>query len=153
MQSKEKDNLIFARLFPGEEIFESLEKVCRKYNIETAVILSGLGQLGEFELGFFKEKGNYLPEKFTEPHELLLLTGNVSLPARNASHSEAGGQDGQYEFHLHAVLGNKQKRAVGGHFIKGTVSVTGEIVLLKTDLKVRRETEETTGLKGLFLHE
>jgi predicted DNA-binding protein with PD1-like motif len=139
MQTEEKDNLIFVRLFPGEDVFDSLRKVCEKYDVETAVVLSGLGQLGSFELGFFKEKGNYLPESFIEPHELLSLTGNISR------------QEEGYNFHLHASFSNMQKQVVGGHFIKGVVSVTGEIVLLKTDLKVTRKIEDETGLSGLFL--
>lgn len=139
MQTKEKDNLIFVRLFPKEDVFDSLREVCEKYNVETAVVLSGLGQLGSFELGFFKEKGNYVPETFTEPHELLNLTGNISKQREG------------YNFHLHASFSNIKKQVVGGHFIKGTVSVTGEIVLLKTDLTVTRRIEEDTGLSGLFL--
>lgn len=139
MQSKEKDNLLFVRLFPGENVSECLEEVCRKHCLQTAVVLSGIGQLGSFELGFFKKKGDYSQQEFSEPYELLMLTGNISK------------QEGDYDFHLHAVLGNENKKVVGGHFIKGTVSVTGEIVLLKTDLKVTREVEKETGLKGLFL--
>lgn len=141
MQSKENNNLIFTRLFPGEDVLVSLREVCQKHQVETAVVLSGLGQLGEFEIGFFKEKGNYLPEKFSQPHELVSLTGNISKQAE------------EYEFHLHALLSNGQKEVVGGHFMGGKVSVTGEIVLLKTGLKVKRETEEMTGLRGLFLEE
>lgn len=141
MQSKEKDNLIFARLFPGEEVIEGLKQVCQKHKVKTAVVLSGLGQLGECELGFFKEKGNYTPQNFTKPHELLLLTGTVSLQGEG------------YEFHLHATLSNEQKAVVGGHFIAGTVSITGEIVLLKSDINVIRRKEESTGLQGLFLEE
>ena len=139
MQSKEQDNLIFLRLFPEEDIYEGIREVCRKYEVKTAVVLSGLGQLGSFELGFFKEKGNYLPEKFTELHELVMLTGNISL------------QNGEYNFHLHAVLSDVNKKVVGGHFLGGQVSITGEIVLLKTDLSVRRQIEPETGLSGLFL--
>ncbi len=139
MQTKEKDNLIFIRLFPDEEVVDSLEIACQKHQVETAVVLSGLGQLADFELGFFKEKGNYLPEKFSQPHELLSLTGNISK------------QGGEYNFHLHGLLGNAQKQVVGGHFIKGKVSITGEIALLKSDLSVIRKIEEPTGLKGLFL--
>ncbi len=83
-----------------------------------------------------------MPQNFSQPHELLFLTGNISK-----KHGEEGG----YEFHLHAVLGNERKGVVGGHFMEGTVSVTGEIVLLKTDLKIKRRIEEATGLKGLFI--
>lgn len=139
MQSKEKNNLVFIRLFSNEEIFEKLEEACKKHEIKTAIVISGIGQLKNFQLGYFKEKGNYTPQRFEKPHELLSLEGNVSK------------QEEGYNFHLHAVLGNENKEVVGGHLIEGTVEVTNEIVLLKTDLEFERKLEETTGLKGMFL--
>lgn len=141
MQSKEKDGLIFIRLFPGEDIYQALKEACRKHRVETAVVLSGVGQLKQFKLGYFKEKGDYTPEEFEKPHELLSLTGSIS------------NQEGDYNFHLHVVLGNEEKKVVGGHLIRGEVEVTNEIVLLKTDLKVKRKLEESTGLQGMFLEE
>lgn len=139
MQSKEEGSLIFIRLFPGEDVYHALNEACQKHKVETAVVLSGVGQLKQFTLGYFKEKGDYAPEEFEEAHELLSLTGIISNQGR------------KYNFHLHAVLGNAQKRVVGGHLIKGQVEVTNEIVLLKTNLKVKRELEESTGLQGMFL--
>ncbi len=139
MQSKEKDNLIFVRLFPGENIHSKLKEVCKKHKVETAVVLSGIGQLKQFQLGYFKEKGNYVPEEFARPRELLSLSGNIS------------NQEGQYNLHLHAVLGDEDKSVIGGHLIKGEVEVTNEIVLLRTDLKITRNLEESTGLEGMFL--
>ena len=141
MQSKEKDNLVFVRLFPGEDTLQELKKACKKHKIETAVVIAGLGQLKQFQLGYYKEKGNYTPQEFQKPHELLSLTGNIS------------NQEGEYNFHLHAVLGDEGKNVVGGHLISGTAEVTNEIVLLKTDLKVKRKLEESTGLEGMFLEE
>jgi len=138
MQSKEKNNLIFIRLLPGEELQEQLKKVCKKHDIKIAVILSGIGQLKNFQLGYFKEKGDYSPETFDKPYELLSLTGNICLQGR------------EYLLHLHAVLGDENKQVVGGHLIKGTVEITNEIVLLKTSLKVKRKLEEATGLKGIY---
>ena len=139
MQSKEEGNLVFVRLFPNEDIYQCLREVCRRHNIETAVVLSGIGQLKDFKLGYFKEKGNYTPQRFEKPHELLSLTGNISK------------QDEEYNFHLHAVLGNEEKNAVGGHLIEGKVEVTNEIILLKTNLKFKRKVNESTGLKEMFL--
>lgn len=141
MQSKEENNLILVRLFPGEDIYRALKEVCQKHKVETAVVLSGLGQLKQFELGYFKEKGNYMPQEFEKAHELLSLTGNISL------------QDGEYNFHLHAILGDEQKKTVGGHLIKGKVEVTNEIALLKTGVKMKRKLEEDTGLQGMFLED
>jgi uncharacterized protein len=138
MQSQEKNNLVFVRLFPNEDIYDELRRVCKKHQIETAVILSGLGQLKQFQLGYYKEKDNYTPQEFQAPHELLALTGNIS------------NQEGEYNFHLHAVLGNEKKNTIGGHLISGKVEITNEIVLLKTDLKVKRMLEDSSGLLGMF---
>lgn len=139
MQSQEKGELIFIRLFPGEDIYQALKEACQKHRVKTAVVLSGIGQLKKFKLGYFKEKGDYAPEEFEKPHELLSLTGSIS------------NQGGDYNFHLHVALGNEEKAVVGGHLIKGTVEVTNEIILLKTDLAVKRALEEDTGLQGMFL--
>jgi predicted DNA-binding protein with PD1-like motif len=139
MQSKQEKNLIFIRLFPGEDIFEKLREVCSKYQINTAVAISGIGQLKDFKLGYFKEKENYTREHFETPHELLSLEGNIAK------------QGEEYIFHLHAVLGNEKKEALGGHLIEGVVEVTNEIVLLKVNVRIHRKLEDTTGLEGMFL--
>ena len=141
MQSKEKDSLVFVRLFPNEDPHHELRKVCKKHKIETAVVLSGLCQLKQFQLGYYKGKGNYTPQEFQKPHELLSLTGNIS------------NQAGEYNLHLHAVLGDEGKKVIGGHLISAKVEVTNEIVLLKTDLKIKRILEESTGLEGMFLEQ
>lgn len=139
MQNKQKGNLIFIRLFPDEDIFKKLEEACKKYKVDTAVIISGIGQLKDFKLGYFKEKGNYTQEHFKTPHELLSLEGNIAR------------RDEEYIFHLHAALSNEKKEVIGGHLVEGLVEVTNEIVLLKTELRFERKIEDSTGLEGMFL--
>ena len=139
MQSKQKDDLIFIRLFPDENIFEKLEEACRKYRVNTAIVISGIGQLKNFKLGYFKEKGDYTPDYFKIPHELLSLEGNIVK------------QNEKYIFHLHAILGNEKKEVAGGHLIDGMVEVTNEIILLRSKAIFDRKTEDKTGLKGMFL--
>ena len=139
MQSKENKNIIFIRLFPEEDVNEQLKEACKLHDVITAVVISGIGQLKKVQLGYFKEKGNYTPENFDKPQELLSLTGNICK------------QKSDYLLHLHAILGDEKKNAIGGHFINGKVSITGEIVLLKTSLVVKRKLEEKTGLKNLYL--
>jgi predicted DNA-binding protein with PD1-like motif len=55
MQSKQEKDVIFIRLFPCEDIFEKLREVCGAYRIKTAVVLSGIGQLKDFKLGYFNQ--------------------------------------------------------------------------------------------------
>lgn len=139
MQSKEKDNIIIIRLFPDEKVNDKLKEACKKHEIKTAVILSGIGQLKDAKLGYFKNKGNYTPESFEKPSEILSLTGNICK------------QDEDYIMHIHAVLGDEEKKAIGGHFIEGTISVTAELILLKTNIDFKREMDKKTGLFNLYL--
>jgi predicted DNA-binding protein with PD1-like motif len=139
MHSKEKDNIIVIRLFQDEDLIKKLKEVCKKHHVKNAILISGLGQLSKFKLGFFNENRFYDIEKFDEPHELLSLSGNICQ------------QNDDYEFHIHAVLSNEKKNAIGGHLIEGKVEVTNEIVLLKTHVEFIRKVEEKTGLKGMFL--
>ena len=139
MKSKEKNNIIFIRLFPEEDVNDQLKKACENHNVKTAIVISGIGQLESAQLGYFIEKGNYTPQKFTNKLELLSLTGNI------CKH----GSD--YALHLHAILGDEEKNTFGGHFICGTISITGEIILLKSDINIHRKIDDNTGLITLIL--
>jgi len=139
MQSSKTGKLIFIRLFPGEDIYAELNKACRQYRFTTAVVLSGIGQLCDIKLGYFKGKGDYHPEIFEDTHELLSLQGNIAR------------QQEDYVFHLHVVLGNDRKQAIGGHLLQGIVVVTNEIVLMTADIQINRKLEDTTGLQGMYL--
>jgi hypothetical protein len=139
MQSKEKKNMIILRLFTDEDVNEKLIETCKMYKVKTAVVVSGIGQLKKAKLGYFKDKGDYAPETYDKNLEILSLTGNICE------------QNNEYIPHLHAILGNENKNAIGGHFIEGTVGVTAEIVLMKTDIQIERRFDDETGLKSLYL--
>lgn len=140
MQFKEENNLIAVRLFPGEDLFKTLEEVCRKFDVKTAVIVSGIGQFKNISLGYFRKKGDYSPEEFSKPYEIISLTGNIAKQ-----------DDSEYAFHMHVTMGDEGKKVLGGHLLKATIAITGEIFLLKSDIKIIRKIEEETGLKGMFL--
>ena len=142
MQSAEKSGLIIARLFPGENIFDSLQDICRKHNVQTAVVVSAVGQIKDFTLGYFDGK-QYHNKEFTQTFELLSLSGMISR-----------GDDGKkYDVHLHAVVGNEDISASGGHLFWGMAEGTNEIALLKTPIPVKRKKDEGTGLMGLYITE
>ena len=107
--------------------------------METAVVLSGIGQIKHTILGYFKEKGDYNPESFNEPLEILSLSGNICK------------QNNDYILHLHTVLGDDKKKTYGGHLIEGIISITAEIVLLKTPIDLKRRLDNNTGLQALYL--
>jgi len=139
MQSKEKEKIIIIRLIEDDDILEQLKKFCEIHNIKTAIVLSGIGQIKNAKLGYFKEKGNYSPESFDKPLEILSLSGIINL------------QNNEYNLHLHIVLGDENKKAFGGHLLEGNVSVTAEIVLLKSSIELKRKFDNKTGLYVLYL--
>ena len=64
MQSKEKKNIIFVRLFPDENVNEQLMEVCISHDVRTAVVISGIGQLKNTKLGYIEtyyKRRRYLP--------------------------------------------------------------------------------------------
>lgn len=139
MQSKEKENIVIIRLFEDEDIYEQIKNVCEIHNIETAIVLSGIGQLKQVKLGYFKEKGNYSPELFDKPLEILSISGNICKIKDD------------YILHLHAVLGDEKKKVFGGHLIEGKISITGEICILKSLIDIKRKLDKKTGLESLYL--
>ena len=98
MQSKERNNIIFIQLNTNEDFFESLKIICEKHNIKNGIIISGIGQLKEFCLGYYKNNIGYLTKKYENPHELLYLAGNMCKNNKD------------YEFHIHATLSNERMK-------------------------------------------
>jgi len=139
MKSKEKENLIFIRIYENEDINEKIKLSCKKHKVKTAIIISGIGQVKELTLGYFKQKGDYSPKYYKKAFEILNLSGNIIK------------QSDDYLLHLHITLGDQNKNAIGGHFIKGKVSVTAEIALLKTNISLKRRLDKKTGLQALNL--
>jgi predicted DNA-binding protein with PD1-like motif len=137
MNSSENENLIFIRLFPNEDVNTQIKNACKNHNVKTAVVISGIGQLKKVNIGYFEKKGNYSPKIFEKPLEILSLTGNICK------------QNDEYFLHLHVVLGDENKKAFGGHFIEGEISITAEIVLLKNEIDILRKINKKTGLKDL----
>jgi len=139
MQSVKKENLIFMRLLPEEDVNRQLINVCKKYKISTAVIISAIGQIKKVKLGFFKKPGNYSPKLISRPLEILSLSGLINK------------EDNDYNLHLHIIVGDENKKALGGHFIEGLISITAEIVLLISDVNIKRKKNNKTGLKDLVI--
>jgi hypothetical protein len=111
----------------GEEVFETL----RAFGQENAVragTISGIGAVGEAELGFFvRATRTYVRRVFTGEHEVLALTGNFSE------------FEGRSFPHCHLILAGPDFVAYGGHLFRAIVSVTCEVhVVTSPDAIVRR---------------
>ncbi|MBU1700315.1 MAG: DNA-binding protein [Candidatus Eisenbacteria bacterium] len=137
MDYRSKGDVLFIRLHPGEIVPDILGEISRKAEIETAVIVSGVGMLKDVELSYFVGQGRYESHHFTEPLELISLSGNISR------------QDDGYIVHAHAALAEPDGRLVGGHLTRGSVWVTNEIMLSRIPIKLLRLEDRETGLRGI----
>lgn len=133
------ENVVFARFDSGDDFYESLYSVVEKYAIDSGVILSGMGMLRDFEIGWFN--GDEYEKTVVEtPHELVALTGNI------------GKKDGKPFAHIHVALAGPEKKLVGGHLFGATVNVTNEIFIYKMNgIKLERvQKGEFNGLTGRY---
>lgn len=127
------------RLERGEEITRALTEFLREKSIHAGMI-TGLGGIGDAELGFYDlPSKTYLHKTFSGNLELVYYMGNVTLV------------EGQPFIHAHAVVSGPDYHAYSGHFFSARVSITGEFVLRPADWEVSRALDETTGLKLMDL--
>jgi hypothetical protein len=117
------------KLDGGEEIIATLAAFAASQSVRAGMI-SGLGAVGETELGFFvRETGDYIRRTFSGEHEIGSLTGNFSE------------LDGKPFPHCHIMIAADDFVAYTGHLFRGLVTVTCEIQVV-TDpgvlVRVRR---------------
>lgn len=118
MEVARKDAFVLIRLEHGEDILESIKQTIKEER-STMVVISGLGMISEFELGYM-DRGNYLKRSYDEPHELLALQGTIST-------------EGEPRIHIHATVANKYHDAFGGHLMRGKAWMSNEICMIRLE--------------------
>jgi predicted DNA-binding protein with PD1-like motif len=127
-----EEDVIIVKLEDGEDVHSSLIEVSKKYGVKNGWVLGGVGILREFTLGYFAGK-EYIKKYFDKPHELLSLSGSITIEA-------------EVPIHLHCSVSNDQFDAFGGHLFKGTVNVLNEILIKKfTTIELGRRLNPKTG--------
>jgi len=127
------------KLDRGEEVIASLTAFAAERGVRAGLI-SGLGAMGEVELGFFvPSTGAYIRRSFPGEYEIGSLTGNFS---------ELGGSPFP---HCHVVIGGQDFAAFTGHLFRGVVTVTCEIQVISDPGVFRRIEQAGLGFKPLKL--
>lgn len=127
------------KLDTGEEIIGALTAFAIEQGVR-AGMLSGLGAVGDPELGFFvRSTREYVTRTFTGEWEIGALTGNFSE------------LDGRPFPHCHVVIGGQDFTAFTGHLFRGTVTVTCEVQLLTDPGVIRRVRRPDLGFNPLDL--
>jgi predicted DNA-binding protein with PD1-like motif len=136
MKSGEDKSLIVAKFEDGEDLFESFKTIIREHKIESGIVLTGIGMLRNFVLGYYDGE-TYRNKEFKEPHELVSLQGSITTKNETV-------------IHLHASLADEQNNVIGGHVFQAEVNMLNEIVVRKlNDLALGRKENPSTGLKEL----
>ncbi len=150
LEKVDLSEVYFTRLRPGEDLFVGITELCKKNNIERAVILSAIGSLCDVAFRDLKT-GIELPVKLDKtnlmeaygPFELLTLEGNVVPLVGEFGDLE----DGDLVLHLHCTLGTAYGTPFGGHLFKATIFTTTELFLARVkNSQVEKKESVVTGL-------
>ena len=145
MQVIEDDGPVVIRLYEGEDLFPTLLEALDRVDLRYGVILTGVGMLKDFELGWFDHatKG-YVKKEFATPHELVAMSGTVAVAV-------ADGGEGTVIPHVHVAMAGPDLGLVGGHLWKATVTILNEISIARVEGPMRRKLNPATGLMELDL--
>jgi len=140
MRIKREKDILFAVFEKGEKISESMMKLINDPRMEeTGVILTALGMIKNVEIGYGLYDGSkvdYENSIFTGPFELLGFSGFILK-----------GEEKPY--HIHVYLGDRDKKAIGGHLIDGEVHTFIEMAILVSNAKIKREISDGLPLLDL----
>ena len=150
LEKVDLSEVYFTRLRPGEDLFAGITELCKKNNMDRAVILSGIGSLCDvgfrdlktgIDLPVITDKTNLMEEY--GPFELLTLEGSI-VPLVG----EFGAlKEGDLVLHLHCTLGTAYGTPFGGHFFKATIFTTTELFLARVkNSQVKKKKSVVTGL-------
>ena len=119
----------------GEEAFSAITAFAAASKLDAAS-LTAIGAFERVTVGWFDlVKKTYTPIEIDTQCEGLSLLGDIAM-----------GDDGKPSLHMHAVLGLSDGTTRGGHFLKGIVRPTLEVIIVETPVQLRRRKRPELGL-------
>ncbi|AOT71213.1 PPC domain-containing DNA-binding protein [Geosporobacter ferrireducens] len=130
-------NKIVLRVDKGEEVVETVKKLCREQHILLGG-LSGIGAANRITIGLFEtETKKYVSKELKGEYEITSLLGNISE------------MNGEPYLHLHINLSDSRYHTFGGHLNEAWISGTCEIIIDKIEGKMDRIFDSNVGLNLL----
>lgn len=134
MKVKKLANKIIVRIDKGEEIVESILKVCQTHTILSGSVI-GIGATNKVTIGLYDVKEQmYHSKEFTGDHEIAPIIGNISMMNKEPY------------LHLHINICDKDHHSYGGHLDSAIVSATCECIIDVFQESVTRKVDKKTGL-------
>ncbi|MCL4350520.1 MAG: DNA-binding protein [Candidatus Thermoplasmatota archaeon] len=116
MQYSKHGNNFVLKLEMGESMIDSLKNLCKKENIASGFVNSGIGAFSQTEIGYLK--GNeHVKMIFEKRMEINSISGPVSNGPAGV-HIHFSGSDEEYHVH-------------GGHLFSATANPMAEIFITK----------------------
>ena len=141
MRYQRFDDTYVVRLEKGEEVVNSLKKLCDKENIKLASI-EGLGATNHVVVGLYDlDQKVYHKKEYNEAYEITSLIGNISRM-----------KDDSY-LHIHINLADENMKTFGGHLYECVISATCELFIRVINGEVNRFKDEDSGLNLYDLKE
>ena len=134
MQYKQSGSTYLVRIDLGEDIVESLKKLCENEQILLGRV-EAIGATDHAVIGVYDPaKKEYYPEKIDEFMEIASLNGNITT------------MDGKPYIHLHTMLADQHHGIHGGHVLEMRVGATCEMFVTVLEGEVTRQKDEALGI-------
>ena len=134
MQYKRFGNTCMVRIDLGEDIVESLKKLCEDEQIRLGRV-EAIGATDHAVIGVYDlAKKEYYPEKIDGFMEIASLNGNITT------------MGGKPYIHLHTTLADQKHGIHGGHVLEMRVGATCEMFVTVLEGEVTRQKEEAIGI-------
>lgn len=134
MESKKFGDKIIFRVDKGEELVESIMKVCKEHSVNLGNI-TGIGATDKVKIGLFDvDKKEYHSKELEEAFEITSLLGNIST------------MNDETYLHLHINVADANHNSFGGHLNHANISATFEGIIDIIDSKIDRAKDENIGL-------
>lgn len=127
-------NVIAMRLYPGQDLRQTLLKFCLDRQLDAACIVTCVGSLSAASVRFADAPEAELLEG---PFEIISLVGTLS----------------RHGCHLHIALADARGEVIGGHLRDGAIiHTTAEVVLgLVAGIVFKRKQDARTGYRELSI--
>ena len=120
---------------PEEEAFEAIKRFAKRENVNAASV-TAIGAFSTATLAFFDlASKEYKEIPVSAQSEVLSMLGDIVLDENDTPNP-----------HLHVVLGFADGATRGGHFLKGMVRPTLEVVIRETPAELRRSYRKDFGI-------